>query len=172
MLRQRSHRILLGQNANRATQPETLANPDRAGERDLRVPRDLPQPSAAPLGPRYADSDRIRDDATTRPTRGLKSSIPTPRNRGHIISTGSRAVQGPSANRLTTPIHRYISTSSVQFLARRRPGSTPSAPAFGRHRDDGSGPTLRRPARADEVDHDAFHGLPDSARPTGSFEAR
>ena len=56
LLRQRGHRELLVPHAGRATQPTPLAHPPGVGERDLRVPRDLPQPPASTLGHRLADA--------------------------------------------------------------------------------------------------------------------
>jgi transposase InsO family protein len=58
-LRQRDDRILLGQNANRTTQPKTVEDTDRTGQRDLRLSGDLPQPPTPPLRPRGAHSDRV-----------------------------------------------------------------------------------------------------------------
>ena len=52
--------------------------------RDLRVPRDLPQPPTQTLGPGHAQPRRVR---TTRPEpqgRSLKPSTPTPQITGHI----------------------------------------------------------------------------------------
>ena len=46
-LRQRRHRVVLVTDAGRAAQPAAMEDPHRAGQRDLRVPRDLPQPTAA-----------------------------------------------------------------------------------------------------------------------------
>jgi transposase InsO family protein len=40
-------------------QPQTMAHPAGARQRDLRVPRDLPQPQAPPLQPRNAHTSRI-----------------------------------------------------------------------------------------------------------------
>ena len=65
----------LGQNANRATQPQTLEDTDRTGQRDLRLPGGLPQPPTPPFLPRDAHSDRVRTAPPIRPTRGLKPSI-------------------------------------------------------------------------------------------------
>src|SRR5712672_760122 len=47
-------RVLLGQNANRATQPQTLEDDDRAGQRDFRLPGDLPQPPTPLFRARHA----------------------------------------------------------------------------------------------------------------------
>ena len=84
LLRQRHDRILLGQNANRATQPQTMEDAHRAGQRDLRLPGDLPQPPTASFRPRHAHSDRVRTATPIRPTRGLKPSMATLGNPGHI----------------------------------------------------------------------------------------
>jgi transposase InsO family protein len=47
LLRQRDDGVVLGPDADRAAQPPTVEDPDRARQRDLRMPRDLPQPSTA-----------------------------------------------------------------------------------------------------------------------------
>jgi hypothetical protein len=86
MLRQRHDRILLGQNANRATQPQTMEDTHQAGQRDLRLPGDLPQPPTPSFRPRYAHSDRLRTATSIRPIHGMKPSMATPRNPGHIQS--------------------------------------------------------------------------------------
>ncbi len=111
MLRQRCHRILLGQNANRATQPATVEDPDRVGQRDLRIPGDLPQPPTPSLRPGNANPDRIRNDATIHPTRGLKSSIPTPQIRGNITLSGLAGE--PQSTRIIANGHRDYRADSI-----------------------------------------------------------
>jgi putative transposase len=59
LLRQRDDRGVLVAYASRAPEHATLEDTRRARERDLRVHRDLPQPSTAPLEPRHANTDRI-----------------------------------------------------------------------------------------------------------------
>jgi len=53
----------------------------RARERDLQVPRDLPQPKAQALGTWYVDANRIRTSKSI--VNGCDSNNPTPRNSGH-----------------------------------------------------------------------------------------
>src|SRR5690606_28734581 len=52
---------LLVIDANRTPEPEEVEHPSRTRQRDLRVHRDLPQPSAPSLRPRLPHADRIRD---------------------------------------------------------------------------------------------------------------
>lgn len=59
LLRQRADGVVLGAHADRATQPPEVADQDRTGERDLRIPRDLPQPPSPSQRPRHAHPDRI-----------------------------------------------------------------------------------------------------------------
>ena len=75
-----------------------LADPGRARQRDLRVPRDLPQPPAPPLGAWHANTDRVRSNSSTPPRQ--------PRESSQRDSTKPRAPQslhqtrGDSARRL------------------------------------------------------------------------
>lgn len=123
MLRQRCHRILLGQNANRATQPATVEDPDRVGQRDLRIPGDLPQPPTPSLRPGNANPDRIRNDATIHPTRGLKSSIPTPQVRGNITLSGLAGE--PQSTRIIANGHRDYRADSINEPGQHVPVSIP-----------------------------------------------
>lgn len=59
MLRQRRHRIVLGADANRVTQPETMEYARRAGVRNVRVRRGLPQPTTPPQLHWNAHPDRV-----------------------------------------------------------------------------------------------------------------
>jgi hypothetical protein len=61
MLRQLSGRVVLGTRPDRATQPQTLADPHRAGQRAVRVLRDLPQPTPPTQRPGHAHPDRVRE---------------------------------------------------------------------------------------------------------------
>ena len=65
LLRQCRHRVVLEQDASRAPRPATMAHPGRVGERDLRIPGDLPQPPAAALVARNAYTNRIRNASIT-----------------------------------------------------------------------------------------------------------
>jgi putative transposase len=78
LLRQRGHRIVLGPDADRTAQPAPLEDPHRAGERDLRVPRDLPQPPTPSLRPRHAQPHRVRTPNHPRPTRSLTQAAQQP----------------------------------------------------------------------------------------------
>jgi transposase InsO family protein len=55
----RRHRGVLGPDADRAPQPQTMEDTPRAGQRNLRIPRNLPQPATPPQRPRLADTHRI-----------------------------------------------------------------------------------------------------------------
>src|SRR5215207_9930543 len=70
-----------------------MEDPDRVGYRDLRLPGDIPQPSAPSFGPGDAYSGRVRSASPNHPTRGLKPSNTTPGNPGHIslFRTGCNA---------------------------------------------------------------------------------
>lgn len=46
--------------ADRATRPPEVEDPSRAGQRDLRLHRDLPQPPTPPLGAEPPHPDRVR----------------------------------------------------------------------------------------------------------------
>ncbi|TDC86115.1 transposase [Micromonospora sp. KC606] len=59
LLRQRHDRVLLGPDADRTAQTQALAHPHRTGQRDLRVPGDLPQPATPPQLARHAHPDRV-----------------------------------------------------------------------------------------------------------------
>ena len=59
LLQQRHHQILLCATPGRGPQPETLADPNRVGQRHLRIPRDLPQPPTPSLSDRNDHPDRI-----------------------------------------------------------------------------------------------------------------
>ena len=76
-------RVVLEPDACRASRPPHLADPRRARERDLRVPRDLPQSPAPALGAWHAYPGRVRDSAPASDG-GMKSSRLTPRNAGHL----------------------------------------------------------------------------------------
>jgi putative transposase len=84
-------RVVLGPHADRAAQPPQVADPPGTGQRDLRIPRDLPQPPAPPLRPRNAHPDRIRTAPQQDRTRSMspQSSNPTPGNPGHIRASGN-----------------------------------------------------------------------------------
>ena len=60
VLRQRLDGVVLEPRAGRAPGPAGLVHAPGAGHRALRLPRDLPQPSAPTLVARYADTDRVR----------------------------------------------------------------------------------------------------------------
>ena len=57
--RQRDDRELLGSHAGRAPEPKEVADPRRVGQRHLRVPRDLPQSTAASQLDRDAHPHRV-----------------------------------------------------------------------------------------------------------------
>ena len=68
---QRRHGVVLVAAAGRVARPAALDHPRRAGQRPVRVPRDLPQPPAAPQRPWHAHPDRVRRPSPAR--RGMKS---------------------------------------------------------------------------------------------------
>jgi transposase InsO family protein len=85
--------------AGRAPGPAELADPGRARQRDLRVPRDLSQPPAPSLAIGHAYPGRVRDSAPVSDSR-VKSSYATPRNSGHpILAVGPRAADGKNVSR-------------------------------------------------------------------------
>ena len=59
LLRQRDDRELLGSHAGRTLEPEEVADPPRARQRHLRVPRDIPQPPASSQLDRDAHPHRV-----------------------------------------------------------------------------------------------------------------
>src|SRR5215207_6130932 len=61
VLRQRLDGVVLESRAGRAPGPSSLVDSPGAGDRALRIPRDLPQSSAPTLVARYADTDRVRN---------------------------------------------------------------------------------------------------------------
>src|SRR5258705_3499016 len=72
-----------------------MEHKNRARQRHLRLSGDLPPPPTTPFRPRDAHSDRVRTATPIRPTRGLKPSMATPRNPGHIkVSRHAGAVHG------------------------------------------------------------------------------
>ena len=71
LLRQRRHGVVLVPAAGRAARPAAVEHPRRAGQRLVRVPRDLPQPAPAPQRPWHAHPDRVRRPSPAR--RGMKS---------------------------------------------------------------------------------------------------
>ena len=66
LLRQRHDRVILGPGADRAAELAKVANPDRARQRPVRVPRDLLQPPATPLSPRNAYPYPVRTPSRPR----------------------------------------------------------------------------------------------------------
>ena len=60
---QRDDRIVLVLHADRATQPKEVADQSRTGQRDVRLHRDLPQPSAPPLPARLPRPKPVRRDS-------------------------------------------------------------------------------------------------------------
>ena len=88
LFRQRRRRSVLGPDASRTSQPSTVADPYRTGQRHLRIPRDLPQPPETPLQPGNANTDRIRENPLRQPNRSTpESSELTPRNPGNITAS-------------------------------------------------------------------------------------
>ena len=59
LLRQRHDGVVLGPDANRTAGPTPVEDPHRTGQRDLRVPRDLPQPATPAQLPVHAHPDRV-----------------------------------------------------------------------------------------------------------------
>ena len=83
LLRQRGHPIILEQDAGRVAGSKAVGNPDRVGQRDLRVPRDLSQSAAPTLVSGYAHPGRVRgstptNDGSMSPRIGLHRTQDTP----------------------------------------------------------------------------------------------
>ena len=89
LLRRCRNRIILGQNAKRTLEHETMENEDQTGQRHVRVPRDLPQSPKSAQCSRDAGTDRVRERTLHTPTRSLKSTITDSRNSGHIKVSGN-----------------------------------------------------------------------------------
>ena len=124
LLRQCRHRIILGQNANRTLEPETMENENRTGQRHVRVPRDLPQPPTSAQYPRDADTDRVRERTLHTPTRSLKSNMMAPRNSGYIIPRKLRCASIRPCRRRV--LRQEFPIRRVEGLGRRRAASTPA----------------------------------------------
>ncbi len=75
--------ILLGDDADRTADPEEVEDPNRAGERDLRVHRSVLQPSTLALLPPIRDAARLRP----RP-----NPAGTHRHRKLAIESGNQAI--------------------------------------------------------------------------------
>ena len=65
LLRQCPHRVVLEPDADRTPRPAALAHTSRAGERHLRLPRDLPQSSATALRAWHDHTNRVRSSKST-----------------------------------------------------------------------------------------------------------
>jgi len=87
-LRQRHGRSVLGATANRAAGHEEMEDPHRAGNRDLRLDRDLLQSDPAPLIARQHPTRRVRDTPPTTTTRRLTPANP-------VQQTGDTSVADP-----------------------------------------------------------------------------
>jgi hypothetical protein len=90
--------------AGRAPRPQTLEDPGRTRQRDLRVPRDLPQPSAPPLSARHAHPRRVRGSTRQQPssmriqrTDSTKPRAPYALYRTHRASATGACPTGRSA---------------------------------------------------------------------------
>ena len=59
LFRQCRHGVVLEPGPGRVARPKTMADARRAGERNLRLPRDFPQSPAPPLIARCADASRV-----------------------------------------------------------------------------------------------------------------
>ena len=79
--------VRLWAHAGRARQPQEMAHADRAGQRDLRVHRGLPQPPTAPQRHRLGHPARVRNRTRSA---DRSSSKAVPENRG-MIRGGSQA---------------------------------------------------------------------------------
>lgn len=106
-IRQCDGRVVLGADAGRALQPQTLEDPGRARHRDSRLHRALPQHPAPALGARDAQSHRIRGSTQPNPTGRL---TPEPRLRFFGGRSGS-----PS-----NPVWLKASCGPVTRVARAR----------------------------------------------------
>jgi hypothetical protein len=76
----------------RATQPQDLADPHRARDRDPRLRRVVPQHTPAPQRARHSRASRIRNQTTTQPTPSPDSRTPTPKNQGQIKACAETGV--------------------------------------------------------------------------------
>lgn len=84
LLRQCDHRVVLEPHAGRASRSSAMEDARRARQRDLRVPRDLPQSTAAALLAWHALTRGVR--TTERIMKGCESSYSSPEKPGHTIS--------------------------------------------------------------------------------------
>jgi len=127
LLRQRHGRVVLEPHAGRASRPSAMAHPDRTSQRDLRVPRDVPQPPAAPLCPWHAHTRRVRSSTPTD-----DSSLKNPTTRLH----GSRGTPQQSRNPGRFRHGRLVGPASTAWDAPRRSprsGRWPRPRWWGRH---------------------------------------
>jgi putative transposase len=65
LLGQRHDRVVLEPDAGRALEPQALEHPGRAGHRDVRVPRGVPQPPTPALRAWHAVTGRVRSSTST-----------------------------------------------------------------------------------------------------------
>lgn len=106
LLRQRHDRVVLVAHAGRTARPAALADPGRTRQRDLRVPRDLPQPPAPALSAWHALTRRVRSS-----TRTNDSSLTGPTEPGAPQSL--QATQGDSL--LSGPARRFSSKINLSL---------------------------------------------------------
>jgi len=107
-LRQRHDGELLGQDAGRTTEPKEVEDPDRAGQLDPRLHRDLPQHSPPAQLAEYAHPGRIRT-----PTRNHNRRL-IPETRVHF--SGGRSGGPTNGVRSIRLISAHFSTPSTTFL--------------------------------------------------------
>ena len=89
LFRQCGHGGVLEPGAGGIARPKTMANARRAGERDLRLPRDIPQSPTSPFVARYADASRVRG------SQSANDSGMNPRTRLHRSQDTARPPRNP-----------------------------------------------------------------------------
>src|SRR5216683_74790 len=95
LFRQCGHGVVLEPRAGGIARPKTMANARRAGERNLRLPRDLPQSPTSALVARYAHASRVRG------TQSANDSGMNPRTRLHRSQDTPQPPSNPGQFTLT-----------------------------------------------------------------------
>ena len=99
----------------------------RVGQCNLRVPGDRPQPPTASLRTRDAHTRIDRTATPIRPNRGLKPTMATPPDKGHIRVSGNAGTRHPALGR--SPRHQRLDPGplpAAETHSRDTPGRLPS----------------------------------------------
>ena len=75
--------VVLSADADRAARPAAVEDSHRAGQRDLRISGDLPQPATPPHRVGNAHPDRVREAPSRNPVRGMTPTTTAPSNPGN-----------------------------------------------------------------------------------------